>query len=114
MILFMLHSASRIDFSPKFQIILNSIELSIIIILTYFSIIFYLSTTCLFFFLLKFNLYCLRYLADVQEEPFVVASLENITDELAMWNSMFPGIKPTFCELIKYLQYEKELQLISS
>jgi len=37
-----------------------------------------------------------RYLADIQEEPFVVASLENITDELAMWDSMFPGIKPTF------------------
>jgi len=37
-----------------------------------------------------------RYLADIQEEPFVVASLENITDELAMWNSLFPGIKPTF------------------
>lgn len=37
-----------------------------------------------------------RYLADIQEEPFVVASLDNITDELAMWDSMFPGIKPTF------------------
>jgi len=37
-----------------------------------------------------------RYLADIQEEPFVVASLENITEELAMWDSMFPGIKPTF------------------
>ena len=33
-----------------------------------------------------------------------MASLENITDELAMWDSMFPGIKPTFCELIKYLR----------
>jgi len=37
-----------------------------------------------------------RYLADIQEEPFVVASLENITDELAMWDSLFSGIKPTF------------------
>ena len=88
--------------------ILNSIELSIIIILTYFTIIF-----CVSFFSKIHNLYYLRYLADIQEEPFVVASLENITDELAMWNSMLPGIKPTFCELIKYLQYEKELQLIS-
>jgi len=37
-----------------------------------------------------------RYLADIQDEPFVVASLANISDELAAWDSMFPGIKPTF------------------
>ena len=41
-----------------------------------------------------------RYLAEVQDDPFIVCSLENIGDEFTNWNAMFPAIKPTFCKFI--------------
>lgn len=37
-----------------------------------------------------------RYLADVQEEPFVVTSLNNIQDQLYNWVQILPDIQPTF------------------
>jgi len=37
-----------------------------------------------------------RYLAEIQDDAFVVCSLSNIQDELENWNSAFPDIEPTF------------------
>ena len=36
----------------------------------------------------------------MQDDPFIVCSLENIGDEFTNWNAMFPAIKPTFCKFI--------------
>jgi len=37
-----------------------------------------------------------RYLAEIQDDAFVVCSLSNIPDELENWNNVFPEIEPTF------------------
>jgi len=54
-----------------------------------------------------------RYLAEVQEEPFIVCSLANIGDEWTNWNGMFPAIKPTFYvganPLVEVQQYLHQL-----
>lgn len=41
---------------------------------------------------------CRRYLADIQESPFLVCCLDNIQDELSTWTSLFPAVQPTVCE----------------
>jgi len=38
-----------------------------------------------------------RYLADIQESPFLVCCLDNIQDELSTWTSLFPAVQPTVC-----------------
>lgn len=54
-----------------------------------------------------------RYLAEVQDDPFIVCSLENIGDEFTNWNAMFPAIKPTFYvganPLVEVQQYLNQL-----
>lgn len=37
-----------------------------------------------------------RYLAEIQDEPFIVCSLANIGEELENWNTKFPSVRPTF------------------
>jgi len=37
-----------------------------------------------------------RYLAEAQDAPFIVCSLDCIGDELNTWNNLFPSIEPTF------------------
>jgi len=37
-----------------------------------------------------------RYLAEIQDEPFIVCSLANIGEELENWNTKFPSVGPTF------------------
>jgi len=54
-----------------------------------------------------------RYLAEVQDEPFIVCSLANIGDEWTNWSAMFPAIKPTFYvganPLVEVQQYLHQL-----
>lgn len=56
-----------------------------------------------------------RYLAQAQDAPFIVCSLDNIGDELENWNNMFPTIEPTFHvgsnPLVEVLQYLQQLGL---
>ena len=38
-----------------------------------------------------------RYLANTEDEPFLVCSLSNVEDQLKLWSSTFPSIVPTHC-----------------
>ena len=36
-----------------------------------------------------------RYLANTEDDPFIVCSLNNVEDQLKLWNNTFPSIQPT-------------------
>ena len=36
-----------------------------------------------------------RYLANTEDEPFLVCSLSNVEDQVKLWSTTFPSIVPT-------------------
>lgn len=56
-----------------------------------------------------------RYLAEAQDAPFIVCSLDCIGDELDSWNNLFPAIEPTFHvgsnTMVEVQQYLKQFGL---
>ena len=36
-----------------------------------------------------------RYLANTEDDPFIVCSLNNVEDQLKLWTNTFPSIEPT-------------------
>lgn len=55
-----------------------------------------------------------RYLANTEDDPFLVCCLSNVGEQLKLWNTTFPSIRPTHdvgvnssAEVLEYLAHQK-------